>query len=97
MSNQNSEIKAPEYEAQLKPQHLRHLPELDRIRTLGLMAATVFARGDTTYDRPSETYAKDLCAAVETAISLLRIVEAKESFYVVPVDESDVAEARLEN
>jgi hypothetical protein len=61
------------------------------------MAAIVFARRDTTYDRPSETYAKDLCAAVETATDLLRMVEAKESFYVVPLEESAGAEAQSEN
>jgi len=91
MNHENFETKAPEYLAQLKPQHLRQLPELDRLRTLGIMAAIVF-RSDTTYDRASETYAKDLCAAAEIAADLLRLVEAKESFYVVPLEESDVGE-----
>jgi hypothetical protein len=92
MSKDKPATNRPTYVAELKPQHLRQLPELDRIRTLGIIAAIVFARRDA--DRGTETYAKDLGAAVDTAIDLLYTVEQKESFYVVAVDESDVAEAQ---
>lgn len=97
MSHENFDTKAPAYVAQLKPQHLRQLPELDRIRTMGIMAAIVFARRNTTYDPASEIFANELCAAAEIATNLLRLVEAKESFYVVPVDESDVVKGQPEN
>ena len=95
MSKDKPATNRPTYVAQLKPQHLRQLPELDRIRTLGIIAAIVFARRDA--ERGSETYLKDLCAAVDTAIDLLYTVEQKQSFYVVAVDERDVAERQPES
>jgi hypothetical protein len=97
MSNKHRKTNEPTYVTQLKPQHLRRLPELDRLCTLGIMAAIVFARRDTDYDPKSETDVKRLCAAAEIADSLPRLVEAKESLYAVRVDESDIDELRPEN